>query len=130
MRESSYYADLGRYYAKRALAIKNNIAWEAKITKTNTLLFTALAVHQERDLLKAKRGALAHKIADNGRLKKPCDGLVLYKALSVVVAIFWKPGEEEIYEIDIWDWVNEAYSSEEKSITRERAAKIGKRIYL
>lgn len=125
MKEASYYARIGAYYLKHP----PTTVWEAKITKSNTLPFSCLAIHQEQALLAAKK-VLAWKLPDNGRMKKPADGIVIHKAKAVIVAIYYAPRDTEIYEIDIWDWVNETYGGEKKSLSKECAASIGKRIYL
>jgi hypothetical protein len=126
VKESSYYRKLTHYYEQNATC---SIAWEAKISKTDRLPFSALAVHQEEALLKAER-CLGHKIPDVGVLKKPCDGLVVHNALSVVIVIYYKPRHSEVYEIPIRAWIQERESSAEKSLLRARASIIGKRILI
>ena len=70
------------------------------------------------------------KIADAGVLQKPFDGFVLYKATSLFIAIYYVPRETEVYEIPIRIFLNEKYKSGQKSLSKKRAAEIGKRIYL
>lgn len=126
MRESSYYSAITKYYATTAT---NNIAWEAKFVRTNRIPFSCLPQHQEEFLLAAER-VLSGKIPDVGFSKKWFDGLVLYKATSLFIAIYYAPRATEIYEIPIRAFLHEKYHSKEKSLTKERAAEIGKRIYL
>lgn len=126
MTESSYYADLTKYYEKTAT---NSVAWEAKFSRNHRIPFTSLATHQEAWLLKFEEVG-GYKIPDNGIGQKPCDGFVLYRATSLFIAIYFLPRATEIYEIPIRVFVNEKYTSEEKSLTKERAATIGSRIYL
>lgn len=121
MKESSYYAAITRYYERTA---KTSVAWEAKITKGNRLPFASLAPHQEQFLLKATN-VHGHKLPDTGIGQKPYDGYVLYGARAVVIAIFYKPRETEIYEISIRVFVAEKYTSKEKSLTKKRASELG-----
>ena len=126
MKESGYYARLVAYYIATASI---SMAVEAKITKTHRLPFACLAPHQERRLLEAEE-TLAYKISDSGLGQKPCDIVVIHKGRGVVVAVYYVPHETELYEIDIRDWITEAYTSKEKSLTKARAAEIGTRIFL
>lgn len=126
MVEKSYYAAITKYYTATAT---NNIAWEAKFTRTGRIPFTCLAPHQEEKLLEAER-VLGGKIADVGVLKKPFDGWVLYKATALFITIYFVPRATEIYEIPIRMFLKEKYYSKEKSLSRARAEEIGKRIYL
>lgn len=124
MTESSYYAKITAYYTANAT---NNIAWEAKFSRTSRIPFSCLPAHQEEFLLKAER-VLGGKIPDVGIAKKFFDGYVLYKATSLFIAIYYLPRETEIYEIPIRSFLKEKYDSGEKSLTKERAREIGKRI--
>lgn len=126
MTESSYYADLTKYYEKTAT---NSIAWEAKFSRTHRIPFSDLAAHQEAWLLKFEDVG-GYKISDNGVGQKPCDGFVLYRATSLFIAIYFLPRETEIYELPIRIFVQEKYTSKEKSLTKQRASMIGKRIYI
>jgi len=126
MRESSYYGAIGKYYLKHATT---NVAWEAKITKTNRLPFKCLMAHQEEKLLEAER-ALAEKIDDVGRRKKPFDGFVLVKAESYVIAIYYKPRETQVFQIPIRNFLHQKYTSGEKSLSLEMARAIGTKITL
>lgn len=129
MKESSYYAKLTRYYTEYAKKIERSISWEAKFSRSHRISFTALQSHQEEKLIKSMR-AYGEKIADAGIMRKPFDGWVLFNAEAYFIAIYFLPRETEIYEIHIRNFVDEKYRNTEKSLTKERAAKIGKRIYL
>lgn len=126
MTESSYYSDITKYYEKNAT---NSIAWEAKFSRTHRIPFSDLPPHQEKFLLQAE-DAYGFKIPDNGRGQKPFDGFTLYKAHAMFIAIYFLPRATEVYEIPIRTFLEEKYLSTEKSLTKERAAIIGKRIYL
>ena len=126
MVEKSYYAPITKYYTATAT---NNIAWEAKFTRTGRIPFTCLAPHQEERLLEAER-VLGGKIPDVGMSKKWFDGLVLYKATALFIAIYYAPRATEIYEIPIRKFLKEKYYNKEKSLSKSRASEIGKRIYL
>ncbi len=124
MTESSYYARITAYYVRNA---RETIFWESKFTRNSRIPFNAVAPHQEENLLKDVFG---HKIADSGVSRKPADGFVLYHPKSIIVAIYYAPGDTEVYEIGIRAFVNEKYSSKEKSLSKMRASQIGLRIYL
>jgi hypothetical protein len=126
MKEKNYYPDISRYYRKHAT---NCIAWESKLSKTDRISFTALAPHQEDALLQAER-VYGEKIADVGILKKGFDGFILYKATSLFIGIYFKPSQTEIYEIPIRSFLNEKYTSKEKSLTKKRASEIGRLIHI
>ena len=127
MLEKDYYGRLTAYYTDFAKRTGRSVAWEAKRSLTNRIRFDSVSAHQERNLLAAE-DAHGHKIADAGVMQKPYDGYVLAKAHAVVVLIYYKPRESEMYELPVRTWVNERYTSKEKSLTKERAAMIGKRI--
>lgn len=126
MVEKSYYNEINKHYVANAT---NSIAWEAKITKTNTLNFNCLAPHQEQFLLESER-SYGYKISDSGLMKKPFDGFVLYKATSLFIAIYYIPHKTEIYEIPIRAFLKEKYESGKKSLSKERAREIGKMLDL
>ncbi len=129
MVEKDYYPSAVKYYTQKSIELNMSFAVELKITKDHLLPFNCLAIHQEEKLLQAER-AYGHKIADVGRLKKPFDIIVLRKAKAVIVAIYYKPGKSEIFEIGIRDFVNEKYTSKNKSLHINRAREIGKLIKL
>lgn len=129
MIERNYYAKINAYYIKNIKTYDNNIVWEAKFTRTKRINFNSLANHQEASLLQAER-YFAHKLADVGIALKPFDGFILYKASVFFIAIYFKPGEPEIYEIPIRDFLKEKYTSKEKSLSKERAKEIGKLIHI
>lgn len=126
MLEKSYYAKITKYYERTAT---NTIVWEAKFTRTHRLPFDALASHQEANLLAAEL-VHGHKLPDSGIGVKPYDGYVVYRATAVVIAVYYRPHETEIFEISIRSFVTEKYTSKEKSLKKDRAGIIGKRIYI
>lgn len=126
MKEKDYYAPIKKYYTQHAIS---SMAVEAKITKTNNLNFNCLMLHQEEGLLNAER-CLAFKEADVGPARKNFDITVLYKATSVLIAIYYIPHKTEIYEIPIRSFLKEKYESNKKSLSKERAREIGKQIFI
>ena len=126
MLEKSYYSAITKYYERTATC---SIAWEAKFTRTERIAFSSLAAHQEANLLKAEQ-VFGHKLPDSGIGQKPWDGFVLYRAKAVFIAIYYSPRATEVYEIGIRDFVNEKYTSTEKSLTKERAHSLGTRLLL
>jgi hypothetical protein len=126
VKEKDFYSRITAYYEKHAT---NSIAWEAKITKSGRLPYVALAPHQEEKLLKAET-VHGEKIPDVGLARKSFDGFTLYRATSLMILIFQSKSISEIYEVPIRIFVNEKYASKEKSLTKAKAASIGRRIYL
>lgn len=124
MMEKDFYAPIGAYYLQHTT---NSMGIEVKITKTDRLSFKAVTERQEEKLLKAE-AALYHNEPDIGLAPKNFDIYILHKATAVVFVVYWKPREKECYEIPIRNWIKEKYESGEKSLTKERAAMIGKRI--
>jgi penicillin-binding protein-related factor A (putative recombinase) len=128
MDEKDYYGNITAYYT--AHNDGRSIAWEAKITKKDSILYTALKPHQEEKLLKAER-AYGEKIADVGYAQKPFDGWVLVGAKAVVIVIFYKERKTIVVEIPIRAWVDECYDNGgRKSLTKERALEIGTVIHI
>lgn len=129
MTEKNYYTKLGHYYAKRAIEDERTIVWEAKITKTGRLSFSALQPHQEEKMLEAER-SLNHKIPDVGRLRKPFDGVAIFNAYCVIPVIFFKPRDAAIYEMSLRDfiWLREQRKS--KSLTEDDAIAHGRQIFI
>jgi len=125
--EKDFYGRLTAYYTDFAKRTGRSVAWEAKRSLTSRVRFDSVSAHQERNLLVAE-DAHGYKIADAGVMQKPYDGYVIAKAYSVVVLIYYKPRESEVYEIPVRAWVSERYTSKEKSITKDRAATIGRRL--
>ena len=126
MKERNFYSQITRYYLANATA---SIAWEAKMTRTSRLPFSCLAPHQEQALLQAER-VYGEKIADTGILKKGFDGFILYKATSLLIAVYYSPRHTEIYEIPIRAFLREKYEGSEKSLSKDRAGEIGRRVKL
>lgn len=126
MTEADFYSDICKYF-ERNKAKYSSLAWEAKYTSGRRINFKELSAHQEEKLLASKRG-YAYKIPDtaNGG-KKPFDGFFI-KGEAVVIVVYGS--KKHAYLIDIWDWCNEAYGSDTKSLTEDRAAQIGVRIDL
>lgn len=117
-------------------------AYELKMSKGNTLVFSAVKEHQVTALLAVKRGGLYHKISDSSifdntrgfRLpsKKPFDCMWLNGINAYLAVIFYKPRQPKVvYCIDIEDWVRETKTSPKKSITEKRATELAIfRVYL
>lgn len=107
--------------------INFTLAYELKITQTNRLPFARLADHQKLALLQVKNKTLCYKIPDVGISQKPFDGFCLNGCPSVVGVMFYRPGEKNVYLIDIEDYLEEA-KGKSKSLTQEVADKIAWRI--
>jgi len=129
MNERSYNARAVHYYEKRSIKDQKDYTWELKLTKTNRLPFSCLMPHQEKYLLQS-RIAISFHPPDVGLSKKFFDGMAFCNAIPLIVAIYYRPRNAEFYEIRLEDFINEKYTSKEKSLTRERANIIGKRIFL
>lgn len=129
MKEKSYYAKIGHFYVIRARQLKRTIVWEAKLSKKDSMPFSTLLPHQEEKMLESER-SLNFKIPDVGKQKKPADGIAVYDAYPVIVAIFYAPRATQIFEITLRAWIVERESYDRKSLTIDRAGTIGKLIKL
>jgi hypothetical protein len=127
--EKDYYPGITRYYLANKPPKHDCVVWEAKLARTSSLAFSALVPHQEEHLLEAER-AYGGKLPDVGISRKPFDGYVVYKAWAVVIAIYFLKHKSEAYEIPIRRWVEERYSGPRKSLTKDRAAQIGRQIVI
>ena len=100
--------------------------FEAKVTKTNSIPFSALAPHQAKSLWLTKHSHLTFKPPDYGN-RNPFDctywaGCEAY----VVVCYYLKRGDmSKAIFIDIDDWIREEKNSNRKSLTKQRALEIG-----
>lgn len=126
MTEKDFYAPVTKYYIKNA--IKSGIV-ELKFTRTNRIPFDCLPPHQEENMLRAE-SSFGYKIPDSGLTKKPGDIIIIKNGYSPFIAIYYKPRMTEIYEIPIRDFLKEKYAGKEKSLTKERASQIGRRIII
>lgn len=104
-------------------------ALELKFSKTDSLPFLRLEEHQERALCQARTSQLCFKIPDVG-YQNPCDMICTSGQGWVVVMFHVKRGVKHFYIIDILDWLNEAVSSDRRSLTEHRASAIGHRFEL
>ena len=121
MTESSYYHSLGSYYLNHS----DYEAIEIKFTRTNRLSFSCLPAHQEEALLKQ----WYYKIPDVGVQRKPLD-IVLKRKECPIIVVYYSPRHTEIYEIPIRTFLKEKYEGTEKSLSKERAGEIGRRVKL
>lgn len=111
--------------------LKKSCLIEAKITKTDTIPFTRLEIHQKQALLLAKHDQLCYKIPDVGYDKKPADMFCLAGSLAYIAVLFYtEKGVKHFYLIDVDDWCLEEANSERRSLTEERAMVIGTRYEL
>jgi hypothetical protein len=68
---------------------------------------------------------LVYKISDSGIGQKPFDTFKLEGVPAFVVVMFYKRGQKDFFMIDIDAFMTEMHTSERKSLTEERAGKIG-----
>lgn len=92
---------------------KSDGNFELKLTKTKSLPFSALKLHQELALL-AK--TVRYKIADVGLAPKPFDYFIT-KAKGYVVVMFYQRGQKDFYMFGIDDWMFLKNTHSRKSIT-------------
>ncbi len=96
---------------------KKTGAFELKLTKTDSIPFSAVKPHQIAALKAAKHGVLAYKIADVGLAQKPFDCFCFAGVPAFVVIQF--PGAA--YGIDVDVFTEESRISDRRSLTEERA---------
>lgn len=107
-----------------------------KLLKRKALPFSDVKPHQVDNLLRAKHKGLYHKIQDSPvswgsekmrfTMLKPFDCLFV-KSPAYVMVCFYEPWElKEFIIIDIDVWEKEKKTSQRKSLTLDRARKIGR----
>lgn len=124
MTEATFTARIMKQYQ----SLPNDSGFEVKLTKTNSIPFSAVREHQIHNLLTAEKFGLCYKIRDTGKNQKPCDFIKVHHGW--VVAIYWQPKVKHYYLIAINDWFSEMQSSKRKSLTESRAEEIGKKMYV
>lgn len=139
MKEANFQTLFGRWVEENYDDMVTSVAYELKLTKTNSILFSAVKEHQVEGLMAVKHSFLYHKISDApifGGMKsrftkpKPFDCFVL-SGQAYVCIMFYKPRrKKEFIMIDIDDWLKEVKTSTRKSLTEERAKQIGRVINL
>lgn len=122
MKEKDVQVKIKRFLDSRLNTFENG-AYELKLTKTNTILFTDFRDHQIKNLLKVKHSGLYYKISDTGYSQKPFDFIVL-KGNAYVVIAFYKPRKQlNAYIIDIDAYVSYISSREHQKSLREAECK-------
>lgn len=121
-----------RYYEKDFQTVFNrwvkhrtnySAAYELKVTSTGSIPFSAVQEHQENALRVARHGTFSFKIPDCG-FQNPFDSFVLQKTPAFIVVAF-NDNRRDFIMIDIDAWTKERRNSKRKSLTEERAKKIG-----
>lgn len=119
--EREFVTDFNRWLK---IIFRRTGAFELKAMKGNSIPFSAVKEHQTQALFHVKRGGLVYKIPDDAYAQKPFDCFSLINAPAYVVIMF-NTKSPYFYMIDVDVWLDEAQKSERKSLTEERAAKIG-----
>lgn len=114
---------------RRARELQKSCTFDLKFTRTRSLPFSCLLPHQEEFMLRAER-VLAWKERDVGLFKKPPDYIVLYRAVSFIIAIYYSPGATRTFEIPVRAFIREKHTSGRKSLTLKRASEIGREIII
>jgi hypothetical protein len=85
-------------------AYHSSVGFEIKASSGNSIPASALEDHQIQALLDAESDTgLIHKISDESRRRKPMDGFLLKRAISVVVACFPKWGVCHVIPVQNWN---------------------------
>lgn len=124
MKEKDFQTKFTRWLRYRYL--HGSGAFELKICHEKSLPFSAVQTHQEEALASVAREGIEYKIPDDTRGTKPFDCFSL-RGEAYVVIMFYKRGCNEFYMIDIDRWLQERATSSRKSLTEDRAKKIGVR---
>lgn len=98
--------------------------FELKVTKNNTLPFSAVTEKQISNLKGAKRYFI-HKFSDFDRMGTPFDIVFTNGGGSFVVIMFYRQGQKEFFMIDVDKFVEEQKTSTKKSLREEDARRIG-----
>ncbi len=100
--------------------------FELKITKEDSIPFSAVKQHQRDALYFANHGNIVYKIPDDTIQSKPFDCLMMVQVPAYVVVMFYlKRGTKHFYLIPIDAWANEQDHGSRKSLTEKRAQEIG-----
>lgn len=121
-REANFNVVFGRYL--RATGMIG--AFELKITKGNSIAFSALKDHQEHGLLAAQISGFIWKLSDADPREKPFDCISTGTIPSYIVIKFPKM----FCIIKIEAWIKERNHSTVKSLSLDRAKNIAMRIVL
>ena len=124
--EREFVSDFNRWLK---IIFRRTGVFELKVSKTDSLPFDAVKVHQCDALYHAKRSTLAYKIPDDAYAQKPFDCFCV-SVVPAFVVIMFNAKSQHFYLIDIDDFIEEARKSERKSITEARAAEIGSKYSL
>jgi penicillin-binding protein-related factor A (putative recombinase) len=123
MREKDFQTRFNSWLTNRFVG---SGAFELKLTHEKSLPFSAVQEHQIHALNMAKYKSLVYKISDSGIGTKPFDCFKLENVPAYVVVMYYKRGQKDFYMIDIDAFMTEMNISERKSLTPERAGRIGK----
>ena len=123
MREKDFQTRFNSWLTNRFIG---SGAFELKLTHEKSLPFSAVQEHQIHALNMAKYKSLVYKISDSGIGTKPFDCFKLEGVPAYVVVMYYKRGQKDFYMIDIDAFMTEMNISERKSLTPERAGRIGK----
>ena len=108
----------------------DNAGFELKVTKKNSIPFSAVKPHQINALLEVKKRGLIYKISDISLGLKPIDCFILHGAAYVVI-LYYK-GSRKIntaYIIDIDRFLDEMKTSKRKSLLEHRAMAIAYKMF-
>lgn len=102
----------------------NSYAWELKVSKTNSIPFDAVKLHQIHGL-KMKR--IIHKIPDTGYEQKfyDCYQIVRKEAYVCIMFNCNKRGQHKFYMIPVDAFEAESIISSRRSLTEIQACRIG-----
>lgn len=100
-------------------------AFELKISKNPTISFSVVKEHQLNALLCVKHYTFHHKLPDVGLSQKPFDCFCLKQQPAYVVIMFYKPGVNHFYMIDIDEFIKFKKISSNKSLHEVEANRIG-----
>ena len=97
-------------------------AFELKITKGNSLPFSAVKQHQIDSLLAVQNYKLIYKIADDSIGFKPFDCFCMRRLPAYIVILFYKLRQpSKFYAIRIDKWIEKQIMSDRKSLVEEKA---------
>jgi len=116
MKEKDFQIDFNKWLKS---SYKESGVFELKRTKTNSLPFSSVVLHQEQALWHTKNRKLVYKIPDVG-YQNPYDCVCLSGLPAFVVIRY----PEFFCLIDIDDWLNEKNRTDRKSLLSSRAIEI------
>lgn len=132
-RESDFQSEFTKWLRTKAeeLGMGYTFGYDLKITKTNSMPFTAVKPHQITSLKKTKHGCIRHKISDQAVGFKPFDGMQICNSPAYLIILYYKKGDRKVmYFVDIDDYISFVGDKSRGGLPEETAKTMAKHIFI